>query len=70
MAAPEEINADMLAFWNGKGGDIWVARQEHPDITLAPDDGCGLRCRYLGRRPVPTQKSKWSALGNPIHSPS
>ena len=36
MAAPEEINADMLAFWNGKGGDIWVARQEHTDITLAP----------------------------------
>jgi SAM-dependent methyltransferase len=35
MAAPEEINADMLAFWNGKGGDIWVARQEHTDITLA-----------------------------------
>ncbi len=26
----------MLAFWNGKGGDIWVARQEHTDITLAP----------------------------------
>jgi SAM-dependent methyltransferase len=36
MAVPEEINADMLAFWNGKGGDIWVARQEHTDITLAP----------------------------------
>jgi predicted RNA methylase len=36
MVAPEEINADMLAFWNGKGGDIWVARQEHTDITLAP----------------------------------
>jgi hypothetical protein len=36
MPAPEEINADMLAFWNGKGGDIWVARQEHTDITLAP----------------------------------
>src|SRR3974377_1079454 len=36
MAAPEEINADMLAFWNGKGGDIWVAPQEHTDITLAP----------------------------------
>ena len=32
----EEINADMLAFWNGKGGHIWVARQEHTDITLAP----------------------------------
>ncbi len=34
MAALEEINADMLAFWNGKGGSIWVARQEHTDITL------------------------------------
>ncbi len=36
MAAPEEINADMLAFGNGKSSDIWVARQEHTDITLAP----------------------------------
>ena len=36
MAASEEINADMLAFWNGKGGDAWVARQEHTDITLTP----------------------------------
>ena len=36
MAAPEEINADMLAFWNGKGGHTWVARQEHTDITLTP----------------------------------
>jgi SAM-dependent methyltransferase len=36
MAAPEEINADMLAFWNGKGGGTWVARQEHTDITLTP----------------------------------
>lgn len=36
MTAPEEINADMLAFWNGKGGDTWVARQEHTDITLQP----------------------------------
>jgi SAM-dependent methyltransferase len=35
MATPEEINADMLTFWNGKGGDSWVARQEHTDITLA-----------------------------------
>src|SRR6516162_7123496 len=31
-----EINADMLAFWNGKGGHTWVARQEHTDVTLAP----------------------------------
>jgi ubiquinone/menaquinone biosynthesis C-methylase UbiE len=36
MAGPEEINADMLAFWNGKGGHTWVARQEHTDITLTP----------------------------------
>jgi len=36
MATPEEINADMLAFWNGKGGDTWVTRQEHTDITLTP----------------------------------
>jgi SAM-dependent methyltransferase len=36
LAAPEEINADMLSFWNGKGGHTWVARQEHTDVTLAP----------------------------------
>jgi SAM-dependent methyltransferase len=36
MAAVEDINADMLAFWNGKGGHIWVERQEHTDITLTP----------------------------------
>ena len=36
MAAPEEIDADMLAFWNGNGGHTWVARQEHTDITLTP----------------------------------
>jgi SAM-dependent methyltransferase len=34
VADADEINADMLAFWNGKGGDIWVARQAHTDITL------------------------------------
>ena len=36
MASPQEINADMLAFWNGQGGRIWVARQAHTDITLTP----------------------------------
>jgi SAM-dependent methyltransferase len=36
LAAPEDVNADMLAFWNGKGGNTWVARQEHTDITLKP----------------------------------
>jgi SAM-dependent methyltransferase len=34
MSQAEEINADMLAFWNGKGGHIWVARQAHTDTTL------------------------------------
>jgi SAM-dependent methyltransferase len=36
MATPDDINADMLAFWNGSGGHTWVARQEQTDITLAP----------------------------------
>jgi SAM-dependent methyltransferase len=35
MADPEQINADQLAFWNGPGGDTWVTRQQHTDITLA-----------------------------------
>jgi SAM-dependent methyltransferase len=36
MITPDEVNADMLAFWNGNGGHTWVARQKHTDITLAP----------------------------------
>lgn len=36
MTDPEQINADMLAFWNGQGGQTWVARQAHTDATLAP----------------------------------
>jgi SAM-dependent methyltransferase len=36
MTTPDEINADMLAFWNGKGGQTWVERQVHTDITLLP----------------------------------
>ncbi len=36
MAGPEEINADMLAFWNGQGGRTWVARQAHTDTTQTP----------------------------------
>src|SRR5215472_249847 len=54
MAAPEEINADMLAFWNGKGGHTWVARQEHTDITLAPvtDALLGFAAPRAGERVV------------------
>ena len=33
MSGPEEINADMLAFWNGQGGRTWVARQAHTDTA-------------------------------------
>lgn len=36
MATPDEVNADMLAFWNGQGGHTWVTRQAHTDVTLAP----------------------------------
>ena len=36
MTDPEQFNADQLAFWNGPGGQTWVARREHTDITLAP----------------------------------
>jgi len=36
MADPEQINADMHAFWDGQGGHTWVARQAHTDTTLAP----------------------------------
>lgn len=36
MADPQQFNADQLAFWNGQGGYIWVARQDHTDAVLAP----------------------------------
>lgn len=36
MADADEINAGMLSFWNGQGGHMWVERQTHTDITLAP----------------------------------
>lgn len=36
MATPDEVNADMLAFWDGQGGRTWVARQAHTDTTLRP----------------------------------
>jgi SAM-dependent methyltransferase len=36
MVTAEQFNTDQLAFWNGSGGHIWVARQAHTDTTLAP----------------------------------
>lgn len=36
MTEAAEVNADMLSFWNGTGGNIWVERQAHTDITLQP----------------------------------
>ena len=35
MSSAEQFNADQLAFWNGAGGNTWVARQAHTDVTLA-----------------------------------
>jgi SAM-dependent methyltransferase len=54
MAVAAEINADMLAFWNGKGGHTWVARQEHTDITLTPvtDALLGFAAPRTGERVV------------------
>jgi SAM-dependent methyltransferase len=34
MADADQFNADQLSFWNGHGGNTWVARQAHTDITL------------------------------------
>jgi len=34
MSQAAEVNADMLAFWNGQGGHTWVDRQAHTDSTL------------------------------------
>lgn len=36
MPTSDEVNADMLAFWDGQGGRTWVNRQAHTDITLMP----------------------------------
>jgi SAM-dependent methyltransferase len=36
MADANQVNADQLAFWNGVGGQTWVTRQNHTDITLQP----------------------------------
>jgi SAM-dependent methyltransferase len=32
----DRVGATQLAFWNGVGGETWVARQAHTDITLQP----------------------------------
>ncbi|TNE42685.1 MAG: methyltransferase domain-containing protein [Alphaproteobacteria bacterium] len=36
MTSAENVKKDQLAFWNGQGGEIWVARQSHTDMTLEP----------------------------------
>jgi len=41
---PERISADQLAFWNGHGGNTWVARQAHTDITLKAVSRALLAC--------------------------
>ena len=34
--AGDARNADQIAYWNGPGGQRWLARQEQQDATLAP----------------------------------
>lgn len=34
MSEADAINSDMQSFWNGVGGNTWVMRQAHTDITL------------------------------------
>jgi SAM-dependent methyltransferase len=36
MSDADLVNADQLAFWNGIGGETWVARQTHTDLALQP----------------------------------
>jgi SAM-dependent methyltransferase len=36
LSDADQVNADQLAFWNGVGGETWVARQTHTDMTLQP----------------------------------
>lgn len=36
MPDADQVTADQLAFWNGVGGETWVARQAHTDVTLQP----------------------------------
>ncbi len=32
----DRVNAEQRAFWDGAGGETWVARQAHSDVTLRP----------------------------------
>ncbi|MEJ2375698.1 MAG: class I SAM-dependent methyltransferase [Pseudolabrys sp.] len=36
VRAAQQEDSQWPPFWNGKGGQTWVARQEHTDITLTP----------------------------------
>ena len=42
MADSEQINADQLAFWNGAGGQTWVARQPNFRAVLQEVRDLGL----------------------------
>ncbi|MBV9776935.1 MAG: hypothetical protein JO143_07790, partial [Acetobacteraceae bacterium] len=36
MSDPAELHAQQVAFWNGPGGERWVAGQAHMEAMLAP----------------------------------
>ncbi|HXQ49907.1 MAG TPA: methyltransferase domain-containing protein [Stellaceae bacterium] len=35
LIASDPANADMIEYWNGTGGDAWIARQEAQDADIA-----------------------------------
>lgn len=36
LPAPDDRNADQIAYWNGPGGRHWTERQQLQDVVLAP----------------------------------
>lgn len=42
MSDAGKLHADQVAYWNGAGGEHWVAQQAHTDIQLAPITGAVL----------------------------
>lgn len=36
MTQPDDSHAQQLAYWNGAGSEMWVARQRQMDASLAP----------------------------------
>ena len=48
LIASDSANADMIEYWNGAGGDAWIARQEEQDADIALVTGKLLARAALG----------------------